>query len=328
MEMMQTFVAILLCVAAAGADERPCVVIVVGAPGEAEYEAQFRAWAEKWQDAAKTASAETIRIGLDKEGATSDRALLQLAIAKYSSAGQEPLWIVLIGHGTYDGREAKFNLRGPDVTDLELAQWLAPVKRPLAVLNCASSSGPFLTRLSGENRVIITATRAGSEQNFARFGQYVADAIADPRADLDKDGQVSLLEAYLVAGSRVAEYYRSHTQLATEHALVDDNGDRLGTPPDWFRGVRATRRAKDGAPLDGIRAHQFHLVASDRERALPAEVRKRRDELELSIAALRDQKPKFAEDEYYSRLEKLMAELARLYRAQEQAFSGTAKHQH
>src|SRR5262249_53253088 len=157
-----------------------------------------------------------------------------------------PLWIVLIGHGTFDGREAKFNLRGPDLTEVELAEWLAPLKRPAAVINCASASGPFLNRLSGPNRVVVTATRSGHEQNLARFGQSLAESIADPRADLDKDGQISLLEAYLTASSRVAEYYKTHAQLATEHPLLDDNGDKLGTPPDWFHGIRATKRAKDG----------------------------------------------------------------------------------
>ncbi len=102
--------------------------------------------------------------------------------------------------------------------------------------------------------------------------------------------------------------------MATEHALLDDNGDRLGTPAAWFRGVRATKRAKDGAPLDGIRAHQLHLIPSNRERLMPAEMRQRRNQLELSIASLRDQKDKLSEDEYYDRLDKLMIELAKLYR--------------
>ena len=181
------------------------------------------------------------------------------------------------------------------------------------MIDCTSASAPFLNRLSEANRIIITATRSGSEVNYARFGHYMAEAIADPKADLDKDGQVSLLEAYLSASHRVEEYYRTRSQLASEHALLDDNGDRLGTPPDWFRGVRATRRAKDGAPPDGIRAHQLHLIPSDRERKIPAEIRRRRDELELAIAALRDQKSKLAEDEYYKRLEPLMVELGRLY---------------
>jgi hypothetical protein len=314
---MTTLLAICLCVTAAEADDRPCVLLVVGAPGNSEYESRFRKWAGQWQAAAAKAAAESIPIGLAGESgtATTDHDRLRSILAEKSTkAGREPLWIVLIGHGTYDGREAKFNLRGPDVTDLELAEWLKPLKRPLAVLDCASASGPFLNRLSGPDRVIVTATRSGHEQNYARFGQYLAEAIADPRADLDKDGQVSLLEAYLTAGGRVEESYRAQSQLATEHALLDDNGDQLGTPADWFRGVRATRRAKDGAPLDGIRANQLHLIPSDRERNLPAETRRKRDQLELSIAALRDEKDKLAADAYYDRLEPLMVELAKLYR--------------
>jgi hypothetical protein len=313
---MKTLLAIGLCMAAAGGpEERACVVIVVGAPGTPEYEAQFCGWAGQWQAAAAKASAEVVRIGLAEEAGGNDRERLRATLAEQAAAaGREPLWIVLIGHGTFDGREAKFNLRGPDVTDLELGEWLGPIKRPVTVLDCSSASGPFLNRLSGENRVVVTATRSGHEQNFARFGQYLAESIADPRADLDKDGQVSLLEAYLTAGGRVEEYYRTHAQLATEHALLDDNGDRLGTPADWFHGVRATRRAKDGAPLDGIRAHQFHLVPSDRERQIPPETRRRRDQLELSIAALRDEKDKLGDDAYYGRLESLMVELARMYR--------------
>jgi hypothetical protein len=312
---MSILVSLLLIVADAPAGDRPCVVIVEGAPGAPEYAGAFRSWADRWQAAAEKAGAEAVQIGRGQEGGTTDRDRLRTVLAEKGSSGREPLWLILIGHGTYDGREAKYNLRGPDVTDAELAEWLAPIKaRPVAVLDCTSASGPFLSRLSGENRVVIVATRSGSEQNYARFGEYLAGAIADPRADLDKDGQVSLLEAYLTAGSRVAEYYKSHSQLATEHPLLDDNGDRLGTPPDWFRGVRATRRAKDGAPLDGLRAHQLHLVKSARERQLPPESRRRRDQIELAIAALRDKKATLPEDAYYAELETLMVELARLYR--------------
>jgi hypothetical protein len=208
---------------------------------------------------------------------------------------------------------AKFNLRGPDVSAEELADWLVPLKRPIAVIQCASASAPFINRLSGSHRVVIAATKSGDEQNFARFGKYISAAIVDPAADLDKDGQVSLLEAYLTACRQVEEFYKQEARLATEHALLDDNGDGLGTPADWFRGIRATQRAKDGAALDGARAHQFHLIVSDHERNLPPEVRRRRDELELKIAALRDVKERLPEVEYFDRLEQLMVELARVY---------------
>ena len=292
--------------------DRPCVLVVVGTPGTPEYEIQFRKWANQWKAAAEKAKAESILIGLDDAG-TPDRDRLKSALAD-KAAGSEPLWVVLIGHGSYDGKEAKFNLKGPDVTDLEFSTWLAPIKRPVAVIDCASASAPFLNRLSGTDRVVITATKSGSEQNFARFGEYLAGAIADPGADLDKDGQVSLLEAYLIAGGRTAEFYKTRSRLATEHALLDDNGDHLGTPADWFKGTRATRRAKDGATPDGLRAHQLPLIPSDRERSIPPEVRQKRNQLELAVAALRDQKDKLPPDDYYARLEPLMVELAKLYR--------------
>jgi hypothetical protein len=311
---MTKLLAILLSVLTADREVRPCVLVVVGAAGAPEYEAQFGHWADQWRAAAAKAGAHLIEIGRERGSGASDRDRLRAILTEQAKETESPLWIVLLGHGTYDGREAKFNLHGPDVTDKELSLWLAALKRPLALINCASASGPFLNRNSGANRVIVTATRSGNESNFSRFGGYLAEAISDPRADLDKDGQVSLLEAYLTASGRVAEYYRSHAQLATEHALLDDNGDALGTPADWFRGTRAVRRARDGASLDGTRAHQLYLIPSERERQLPAHMRHRRDQIELSVAALRDQKEKLGDDEYYSRLEKSMIELARLYR--------------
>ncbi len=305
---------ILVCLAAFGAADRPCVVVVVGAAGAPEYTDQFRQSADRWRAASAQAGADLTLIGLEAQAGASDHDRLKSILAAQARSATEPLWIVLLGHGTYDGRQAKFNMRGPDLSDVELGEWVALFKRPVVIINGASASGPFLNRLSGKDRVVVTATKSGHEMNFARFGQYLADAIADPRADLDKDAQVSILEAYLTASSRVEEYYRTHGQLASEHALLDDNGDQLGTPASWFRGIRATQRAKDGAKLDGTRAHQLHLVASTRELAIPAETRRRRDQLELSVAALRDQKEKLTEDEYYTRLEPLMVELARIYR--------------
>jgi len=295
------------------ADEpRPQVLVVVGAAGTPEYGTAFQKWADQWAAAARKGNAEYLCIGREGEGKETDRDRLSAYLTR-SRTGNTPLWIVLIGHGTDDGHEARFNLRGPDVTVQELAAWLAPVKRPLAIVNCASASGTFINHLSGPNRVVVTATRSGSESNYARFGQYLSEAIGDTAADLDRDGQVSLLEAYLTASDRVREFYRTETRLATEHPLLDDNGDKLGSPADWFQGVRAVKRSKDGTPVDGTRAHQWHLIPSERERTLPASVLQRRDELELSLASLRDQKDRMNEDEYYARVEKIMTELARLY---------------
>ena len=161
--------------------------------------------------------------------------------------------------------------------------------------------------------MIITATRSGYEVNATRFGGYMAKAIADPEADLDKDGQTSLLEAFLLASREVAQFYKEAGRLATEHPLLDDNGDGLGTPADWFRGVRAVKTPEKGKSADGVRAHQMILTRGQSEQELRPEARARRDELEQQLSVLRSKKPELKEDDYYSQLEKILTEMATLY---------------
>jgi hypothetical protein len=190
---------------------------------------------------------------------------------------------------------------------------LKPLQRPIAFINCASGSAPFINALSGSNRVVVTATRSGYEQNFARFGKYLAEGIGSAAADLDKDGQTSLLEGFIIASKQAAEFYKNEGRLATEHALLDDNGDGHGTPADWFRGVRAQKKPAQGSAVDGLRAHQMHLVRSEVEQKLGPEIRAKRDELERSLIQLREEKAQLSEDEYYGRLEKLLLDIAQIY---------------
>jgi hypothetical protein len=298
--------------ALANGDPGRTVIVAVGAPGEEEFGKVFAESAAQWIKAGATAGVSTTVIGLSPED-QDGREKLREAIVREATRGAGELWIVFLGHGTFDGREARFNLRGDDVLATELADWLKPVTRPLVFINCASASAPFLNKLSGPGRIIVTATRAGSEGNYARFGQYFSEAIGDAKADLDKDGQVSLLEAFLAGARSTADFYEGEGRLASEHALIDDNGDALGTQADWFKGIRAVKRAKAGAPVDGLRAHQIHLIRSEAEKALPPEVREKRDALELDLARLRDRKTSMKEDDYYAEVEKLMRELARVY---------------
>ena len=289
------------------------VVAIVGAPGEEEFGRNFVEWAGLWQKAASKSGANFAGVGLTTNQPGTDRDRVRDLLASQLTNDSTEVWLVMLGHGSFDGKEARFNLRGPDFTAAEFSEWIKPLTKPLAVIDASSSSGPFLNKLSAPGRVVITATRSGHEANYARFGQHLSESIVDPNADLDKDGQTSLLEAFLMASRNVAEFYKAEGRLATEHPLLDDNGDGLGTPPDWFRGVRAIKAAKNGAPLDGFRAHQFHLLRNDEDKRLPTEVRARRDEIELSIAKLRDSKKDLAEDVYYGKLEELLLELARIY---------------
>ena len=302
-----------------GAPAAPTVIIVTGAAGEEEFGKQFTAWADAWRKAGNLGGARVVSIGTTNAtsaaGGLTDRDRLQQALAAEAKQTEGDLWLVLLGHGTFDGKEAKFNLVGPDLAVSDLADWLKPVRRPLAIVDTSSASGAFIKKLSAPGRVIVTATRSGSEENYARFGDYLAASIIDPTADLDRDGQISLLEAFLAASHKVAEFYRSEGRLATEHALLDDNGDGLGTPPDWFRGTRAVKRATEGGTPDGLLAAQFCLVPSDFEKRLTSVQRQRRGELEISLARLRDLKTKLTAAEYYQQLEPLLLELARLYQS-------------
>jgi hypothetical protein len=289
------------------------VVIAVGAAGEEEFGQTFAQSAALIEKTARQAGAKPVIIGLETNGATSDHDQLQKLISTEPKEGAAEFWLILIGHGTFDGKEAKFNLRGDDLSAPELAEWLRPFRRTVAIINAASASSPFMQKLAGTNRVVVTATRSGSEVNYTRFGRYFSESIADTAADLDKDGQTSLLEAYLMAARRVKDFYEGEGRLATEHPLLDDNGDGLGTPPDWFRGIRAVKASKSGAALDGLRAHQLHLVRSEAELRLPPEVRARRDALEVAIARLRDWKSTLGEEDYYQKLEALLLEISHLY---------------
>ena len=308
---------LLLLLAALTLDDAPSrqhVLVVVGAEGTPEYGEKFRQWSTRWELAAEQAEASFATIGLDTIGDTDDRDSLQLMLKEAAAATtEEPMWLVLIGHGTCDSRTSRFNLRGPDVTATQLSAWTKPIQRPLVVINCASASGPFINALSGPNRVAVTSTKSGFQHNFSRFGDFMSAAISDSAADLDKDEQTSVLEAFLYASAQVAEFYEQESRLATEHALLDDTGDALGTQADWFRGVRAIRTAKDGATPDGLRANQLCLIRSDREKRLSPEVRTRRGALELQIATLRTRKSQLPEDDYYQQLELLFVELAQLY---------------
>jgi hypothetical protein len=303
-----TLMAAVAAVAPPG-DARTSVVVVVGAGGTAEYAARFAGWAGRWKEACQKAGADLTVVGLD---GGAERQRLAEVVAREVARPAGELWLVLLGHGTFDGRTAKFNLRGPDLSADELAAWLKPTHRPLVVIDAAPASAPFLKSLSGPDRVIVSATGTGREQNATRLGGFLADTIADPQADLDKDGQTSLLEAFLVAAKRVEASYNDTGLLASEHAIIDDNGDGLGTGAALYQGLRPGQ-PQGHASADGRRAHQLHLVRSAPERAMPAEARRRRDQLELEILKLRDGRGKLSDDEYYRKMEPLVLEISRLY---------------
>ena len=291
------------------------IVLVVGAPGAPEYKQTFSSWANRWKQVVESETSDTklTTIGMGQDNGESDAKVLKQVIDAVKPSVRE-LWVVLIGHGTDNRSTSKFNLRGPDVSASQLDQWLKRIECRTIVINCSSSSGAFLAKLKSENRILITATKNGAQRNFARFGGYLAEAIADPGLDLDKDQQTSLLEAFVAASNRTQEFYEQETRLATELAALDDNSDGLGTPADWFQGTRVVRESKKGEP-DGLAANQIFLVRRGAESKLSEKQRQSRNELEFQLETLRSRKSTMEEDAYYQKLEAILLQLARIYEA-------------
>ncbi len=295
---------------------RTTLILVEGAAGEADYGTKFQHQTDSWQKAAGQAGAEILTlptVSPEAKPGENDRSRLEKILTDIPKEGPAPLWIILIGHGTWDGKEARFNLEGPDLAATDLATWLRPFKRPLTVINTSSSSAPFIPLLAGPNRTIVTATRSGNERNYARFGDNLALTLTDPAADYDQDGSVSVLEWFLRASSLTAGFYQADGRLLTEHALIDDNGDGKGTPSEWFRGLRATSKAKDNTPVDGSYAQRTFLTPDTATQTMTPAQLGRRDEWEAKISALRLQKSALPEAEYYQKLEDLLRKLAELY---------------
>ncbi len=296
-----------------GSATQACI-IVVGAEGENQYRAMFHQTAELWSQIAQRNSWLASTIGLESEGESTDREQLQKRIEKYAQQSNlQRLWIVLIGHGTSAGKVSKFNLRGPDIAATDLANWVNPLSQQCVIVNCASASGPFLPALSGPNRIVVTATKSGAEINFARFGMYLAQSIADATSDLDHDQEVSLLEAFLAACSQTTRFYKDDARLVTEHALMDDNADKTGTSADFYRGLRPTKSAAAGKEIDGRLAGRIILSSSPGALKLNEEQSAQRAIIETQIDELRAQKNTMSKDAYRDALETLCVALAKLY---------------
>lgn len=293
------------------------LVVVTGAPGEEAYVSAFRNWSERWVNSGRESGVTCEWIdgtqpfeASDSTSPVSDKKRLMDWIA---AAGDSELWIVMIGHGTFDGTTAKFNLRGEDISGNELAAALTSSKGPQVLIHCFSCSGAFLPLLSQPGRIVITATKSGAEMNYSRFGDYLSLTLSDPSADLDHDKAVSILEAFLMASKRTEQFYLDDKRLATEHPLLDDGGDGKGVGATFFRGIRLIKRASDGATVDGEFAARTLLKPSRDDAPLTEQQLKKRDELELALSRLRLAKPSMSEDEYYTKLANIADELVAMY---------------
>ncbi len=280
-------------------------VTVAGLGGEPEYDQRFTAWASSI-DATVRASKVDAKVET-LSGAASTREGLRGLLDKIASEAKpaDALVVTLIGHGTFDGRDYKLNLPGPDITGAELAQLLdrVPARRQL-VVNATSASGASLDPLRREDRIVITATKSGTEKNATIFGRYWTEALLDPSADTDKNEAISALEAYRYADRKTAEFYESQKRIATEHALLEDTGRSEGV------------RAPSPENGQGNLAASFTLLrfgAAQEASKQPAKQKllAKKDELERRIAELKYRKAALPADKYREQLTALLLELAK-----------------
>lgn len=292
------------------------LVIVSGLGGEPKYATAFANLSQTLADAANKRfaipPAEILWFGEDSvskkpffRGQSTkvnvERAMAQLA--SRAGAGDQVV-VVLVGHGSGEGPDSKISIPGPDLSATDFAQMLArfPTQR-VAFIDMTSASGDMLPIVSGKNRVVITATKSSFERNESHFAQYFVDALSKDVADTDKDGRVSLLEAFRYAVVETKRLYDTDTRLQTEHAQLDDMGAKAGvTDPDGrtAQGVLARRFFLD-AGMSSIAANDPQLAAMYKDKFA----------LEDQIDQLRVKKTSMTPDAYDDALETLLVQLAR-----------------
>jgi hypothetical protein len=288
------------------------VLVVTGLGGEAGYRRELATWGSSLADAARSLgvpAGNVVQLVGDSSlaptlpRATREQVLARLQDFTRRSRAGDLIVLFLAGHGSHEGAESRINLPGPDLTAADLVMALEPLAdRKVVVINAASASGDFIPALSRSGRVVMTATKSPFERNATRFAAQFVAAIAAPGADADKDGSVSMLEAFLFARRETARFYESDNRLMTEHAVLDDNGDKQGSPAPGAEG-------QDGSLARTLTLGRVsaQIAATD---SAGARIQQEARDLEKRINDLRGRKSTMKEDEYQSQLENLLVELA------------------
>jgi len=294
----------------AHADPNKFALIVTGAGGEPAYAKQF----EQWTTELQTALSNHYGFGAEHTKvlprATAEDVKRMFAQLKSQLDPNNVLFVFLIGHGSFDGKESKFNLVGPDLSASDYNALLSslPTHR-VVVFNMSSASGEFAKSLSAKGRIVITATRNGQESNATRFPEFFIAALNATDADTDQDGHVSVLEAFVYANRLTADFYARAGRLATEHALLEDNGDGVGhEKAEAGEGLLARATYLDSLSIDEAAAN-----------AATGRLLKERTRLEAEIEQLISRKQNLPEAEYEASLERLFIELAKINRSIKQA---------
>jgi hypothetical protein len=297
----------LLCfVCACSAHATSYYVTVAGLGGEPEYEQRFTGLANDLDKLLKASGGDAHVYTLTGTAATKAHLTDTMNAIARDAKPDDALTLILIGHGSYDTVEYKFNLPGPDISGGELAALCDRVaaKRQL-IVNTTSASGGSIGALQKPGRIVIAATKTGTEKNATVFARYWVEALRDASTDVDKNDAISALEAFQYADRKTVSFYESQKRLATEHAILEDTGKK--------EGVRAAS-AENG---EGMLASNFVLLrigAAQKEANDPAKraLIDRKEEIERKIDTLKYQKAAMPVEDYKKQLSDALLELARV----------------
>ena len=288
------------------AQAAPYYVTVAGLGGEPDYEQRFTALAKELDKLFKASSSDGHVYTFTGSDATKAHLTDTLAQIARDAKPDDEFTLIMIGHGSYDGEEYKFNLPGPDISGEEIAVLCDRIttKRQL-IVNTTSASGGSVGALQRTGRIVIAATKSGTEKNATVFARYWVEALSDGSADVDKNEVVSALEAFQYADRKTAAFYESQKRLATEHPVFEDTGKKEAV------------RAASTETGEGLLAANFILLrigatqkaANDpAKRALLA----KKEDLERKIDTLKYQKAAMSADDYKKQLSDALLDLARV----------------
>ena len=279
-------------------------VTVAGLGGEPDYEQRFTANAKDLDKLFKESGSGAHVYTLTGPQATKAQLTETLMSVARDAKPEDDFVLMLIGHGSYDGADYKFNLVGPDITAAELAGFCdrIPARRQL-IVNATSSSGGSVAALEKPGRGIIAATKSGTEKNATVFARYWVEALQDPTADIDKSDSINAMEAFQYAQRKTAAFYESQKRLATEHPVFEDAGK--GEP------------VRDASKNEGVLLKNFTVLrigAAQKQTNDPAKqvLLHKKEDLEQKIDALKYQKAAMDPTEYKQQLTEALVELAQI----------------
>lgn len=284
-------------------------VTVAGHVGEPDYEQRFTSPAKDLDKLFKAAGPDVHVYSLMGGDATRARLTRLLEQVAREATAEDDFVLTLIGHGSFDGVEYKFNLVGPDMSAGEIAALCNRIAaRRQLIVNATSASGGSIAAFQRAGRAVIASTKSGTEKNATVFVRYWVEALQDPSADVDKNESVSALEAFQYADRKTAEFYTAQKRLATEHAVFEDvgKGDAVRAP---------SAETAEGRMLSSLTLVRFGETQKAALDPAKRDLLGKKEDLERRIDVLKYQKAAMAQNDYEQQLKALLIELARVQAA-------------